>query len=449
VCDAGAIPALVELLLIDLSDDMSTQAVWCLGNIAGDQTPFRDAVHAAGALHPLLALLKPDCSVSIRRQGSWLLRTLSRGRPLPEWAVVADAFEWVANVVLEDPAPDVETLGNACWALSSISDCADPQAQAAVLEHEGLLGRVKELLSHPDPDCYTPALRVLGNLARGNDEQTQAVVDCGSLPMLVQFLAHPTAHVRKEASHILSNIAAGTRLQVQSVLDSGALGPLIRMGDNQAPPFNSNDVRAEALWALCNMACGGNDPQLRFLLDHDGLRCMWMALPQRQPRRSRGDGALFVEMLRGIRRISDMCVRADPAIPWPARLIEAMAKEEYGSVEAGQVLFPLRVIVDCGQGQARSIARQIVDGWRDAGGPGPYTAEAAGEAKKKPVDAADDEDEEEEEEEEEGSGDDDDEEEGEGEGEGEDEDGDGEEAREEEGGEEGAEGGENDDAGEN
>jgi hypothetical protein len=170
------------------------------------------------------------------------------------------------------------------------------------------------------------------------------------------------------------------------------------------------------------MACGGNDPQLRFLLDHDGLRCMWMALPQLQPQ-------LRVETLHGIRRISDMCVRADPAIPWPARLIEAMAQEEYGSIEARRVLFPLRVIGDCGQGQARSIARQIVQAWKDAGGPGPYTAEAAGEAKKKPVEAAEDD-----KEEEESSGDDDDDEEGEGEDE------------DEEGGEEVAEGGENDNA---
>ena len=39
-------------------DDVKEQAVWALGNIAGDSPECRDIVLQLGALHPLLQLLK-------------------------------------------------------------------------------------------------------------------------------------------------------------------------------------------------------------------------------------------------------------------------------------------------------------------------------------------------------------------------------------------------------
>lgn len=45
---------LVSLLEADVSDDVREQAVWALGNVAGDSPRCRDAVLAAGVLPPLL-----------------------------------------------------------------------------------------------------------------------------------------------------------------------------------------------------------------------------------------------------------------------------------------------------------------------------------------------------------------------------------------------------------
>jgi len=58
----GAIPKLVRLLKSE-SPNVAEQAVWALGNIAGDGPNARDFVLAHQALPQLLELIKPDISV--------------------------------------------------------------------------------------------------------------------------------------------------------------------------------------------------------------------------------------------------------------------------------------------------------------------------------------------------------------------------------------------------
>ena len=69
IVDAGAIPALVQLLT-SASADVREQSAWCLGNIAGDSTALRDVVLAANAMHPLiLNIIKPESTKNIVQEG--------------------------------------------------------------------------------------------------------------------------------------------------------------------------------------------------------------------------------------------------------------------------------------------------------------------------------------------------------------------------------------------
>jgi len=339
--DAGAIPALVELLIIDLSPKTTEQAAWALGNIASDISFIRDSVHEAGALHTMLALLTDESPVGLRRQGSWLIRSMSRGKPLVGWGQVADAFDLLARWYLAEDQ-DAEVLENVSVALSHMSECANPAALASVLDNN-LLPRAMVLLGHPSVEVRQSSLCIFGNLAQGDDVQTQAVVDCGVLPTFVTLLSSPRRDARKEAAHILSNICAGSRRQVQAVLDAQALPDLMRLVANRG---ESRDIRNEALWAIANAASGGGHAQWQFLVQHGAHRCLYDQLSDLDR------GSLGEELMRGLSHLVDILYESD-AKAWRKELRDLGVEDH------------LRLLVDEGNEDIAQAAQDILEKYED------------------------------------------------------------------------------------
>jgi hypothetical protein len=74
---------------------LAAQAVWALGNIAGDSAKCRDLVLEHGALPPLLEQLKDNTKLSMLRNATWTLSNFCRGKqPQP-------AFEQASVLLLE------------------------------------------------------------------------------------------------------------------------------------------------------------------------------------------------------------------------------------------------------------------------------------------------------------------------------------------------------------
>eukprot|EP01047_Picozoa_sp_COSAG01_P010628 COSAG01_NODE_454_length_16827_cov_61.424199_3_plen_570_part_00 len=294
VIDNGAVPIFVQLLG-SANDDVREQAVWALGNIAGDSPRCRDLVLQSHALMPLLGQLTESSRVSMLRNATWTLSNFCRGKPQPPFHMVSPALPCLAHLIFSN---DEEVLTDACWALSYLSDgtndkiqvcicfpasvthnCVDTRYVLQAVIEAGVVRRLVELLGHPSPSVQTPALRTVGNIVTGDDLQTQIVINCGALPCLLRLLNSHKKSIRKEACWTISNITAGNKDQIQNVIDCGLVPPLI-----QLLAMADFDVRKEAAWAVSNATSGGTPEQIRYLVQQQCIRPLCDLLTVQDPR---------------------------------------------------------------------------------------------------------------------------------------------------------------------
>jgi len=261
VMDVGAVPIFVRLLLSP-NDDVREQAVWALGNIAGDSPPCRDLVLVAGAMQPLLSQLQHHSKLSMLRNATWTLSNFCRGKPQPKFEMVRPSLPTLAHLINN---PDEEVLTDACWALSYLSDGPNEKIQAVI--EAMVCRRLVELLLNPSPAVQTPALRTVGNIVTGDDLQTQFVINHNALPCLLSLLSSQKKGIRKETCWTISNITAGNREQIQAVIDNNIIPPLIQLLTNA-----EFDIRKEAAWAISNATSGGSPEQIKFLVQQGCIR---------------------------------------------------------------------------------------------------------------------------------------------------------------------------------
>ncbi|VFQ84947.1 unnamed protein product [Cuscuta campestris] len=262
VIDSGAVPIFVRLLSSP-SDDVREQAVWALGNVAGDSPKCRDLVIGFGALTPLMAQLNANAKLSMLRNATWTLSNFCRGKPQPPFEQTSPALPVLQQLIY---STDEEVITDACWALSYLSDGTNDKIQAVI--DSGVCPRLVELLQHPSPSVIIPALRAVGNIVTGDDDQTQCIIEHRGLYCLASLLVGSfKKSIKKEACWTISNITAGNKDQIQAVIEGNIIAPLVTL--LQEGEF---DIKKEAAWAISNATSGGSHDQIKYLVSQGCIK---------------------------------------------------------------------------------------------------------------------------------------------------------------------------------
>ena len=288
VIDSGAVPLFVQLLLSP-SDDLREQAVWALGNIAADSPRTRDLVLTHGALQPLLKQLNPDSKMSLQRNATWALSNLGRGKPPPNWHLVAPAIPVLAQMIFSD---DDEVLADVCWALSYLT--VGPNVRKEAVLDTGICARIVELMGHSQTSVQMPAVRAAGELFTGDDDQTQCVLNCGPLPRLLALLQSPRMEIRKEACWAISNITAGTSAQIQEVIEANIIPPVVHLLATAAV----FQIKKEAAWSITNATNSGSLGQIKYLVEQGCIKPLCNLLTCKDC-----DARCFLMLLEGIQNV--------------------------------------------------------------------------------------------------------------------------------------------------
>ena len=249
VVQLGTIPVFIQFLQHP-NPEIRDQCIWALGNIAGDCPQMRDMVLANNIMYPLLTNINAELDstfpkVSIIRNATWALSNLCRGRPAPNWNEVVVALPTLARLITVD---DQDTLADACWTLSYLSDVPPNHLERLNdVINANVVNALIKLTYFRSSSVQTPALRAIGNIVTGNEEQTQVVINAGGLPAMKNLLNDPRLSLQKEACWAISNITAGTVEQIQHVIDADIFPKIINM-----LAYADLKVKREACWALCN-----------------------------------------------------------------------------------------------------------------------------------------------------------------------------------------------------
>eukprot|EP00930_Biecheleria_cincta_P034830 TRINITY_DN24016_c0_g1_i1.p1 TRINITY_DN24016_c0_g1~~TRINITY_DN24016_c0_g1_i1.p1 ORF type:complete len:750 (-),score=187.30 TRINITY_DN24016_c0_g1_i1:111-2360(-) len=223
------------------TDDDKTQAALVLGIMATTSAAKQAAIARAGAVTPLMAMLKERVPEA-RGQAAVALKALAANNTYNKVAIVrAGAIPVLIRLIQQDDSEVQEVAAAALQTLAETSNTVE-------IAQAGAIVPLVALLRDERPGVREEAAGALVILALNADNQV-AIAQVGAIPLLVELLDDEVPQVREQAAAALRNLAAENLDNQVAIARAGAFAPLAELLQDHL-----QGVREEALAALRNLA---------------------------------------------------------------------------------------------------------------------------------------------------------------------------------------------------
>jgi len=223
------------------TDDDKTQAALVLGIMATTSAAKQAAIARAGAVTPLMAMLKERVPEA-RGQAAVALKALAANNTYNKVAIVrAGAIPVLIRLIQQDDSEVQEVAAAALQTLAETSNTVE-------IAQAGAIVPLVALLRDERPGVREEAAGALVILALNADNQV-AIAQVGAIPLLVELLDDEVPQVREQAAAALRNLAAENLDNQVAIARAGSLAPLAELLQDHL-----QGVREEALAALRNLA---------------------------------------------------------------------------------------------------------------------------------------------------------------------------------------------------
>ncbi|KYM97417.1 Importin subunit alpha-1, partial [Cyphomyrmex costatus] len=252
------IPKLLNLLE-HKSSIISELAMCVLCNVI--DTPYaRDIALSCNSLPILIDFIKPDTSITLMDNITWLLSNLYQ-KTATRTSKEMEHILPVLNRLLSIENDYI--ISDTCRILSYLTDGSKSNVQAIM--ETGILPKLLECLTSEKKGIFFPTLLTIRNIVEfGDDAYKDDVITAGGLPCLRSVLSlHCDKEdvTEKETIWIICKMA-GNMDQIQSIIDAGLLKILINR-----IAYENKEIKMLSGLVLMNMLSSGTSQQLTELLN--------------------------------------------------------------------------------------------------------------------------------------------------------------------------------------
>lgn len=197
----------------------------------------RVAVAKAGAIKPLIQLLKTKEDVEVQRQAAWALHNLTSKNNENKETVIKQGGAGPVVAVLR--SSNDEARAQAVGVLRNLSG-GGPACKATVVAANAIPTVVKLMTNEAAPTVLVNLCVILFNLCKDSSERRVAVVGAAGLPALVSLLGSGIPQVQQEAADALRITVLDNRDHCSAAISVG-LAPvlMVAMGATQPPKLQA------------------------------------------------------------------------------------------------------------------------------------------------------------------------------------------------------------------